>query len=102
MFESDRAFIERQLSLDTAFLRDLNIMDYSLLLCIEKRQNQQTRQCTTSEEHKQLPKAQNCLLQVNQSEKSCYGDEYSSSQASTSPRSHHRVTYTPSRRKQTN
>ena len=37
MFESDRAFIERQLKMDSEFLRNLNIMDYSLLLCIEKR-----------------------------------------------------------------
>lgn len=37
MFESDRAFIEQQIKNDSEFLRDLNIMDYSLLLCIEKR-----------------------------------------------------------------
>ena len=37
MFESDRTFLEQQLKIDTLFLRDLNIMDYSLLLCIEKR-----------------------------------------------------------------
>lgn len=37
MFDSDRAFITQQLRKDTVFLRDLGIMDYSLLLCIEKR-----------------------------------------------------------------
>ena len=37
MFESDRTFLEQQLKIDTLFLRDLDIMDYSLLLCIEKR-----------------------------------------------------------------
>ena len=37
MFQSDRAFVLAQLKRDTQFLRDLNIMDYSLLLCIEKR-----------------------------------------------------------------
>ena len=37
MFEAERAFVRSQLSRDSLFLRDLNIMDYSLLLCIEKR-----------------------------------------------------------------
>ena len=37
MFESDRTFIEHQLKKDSNFLMGLNIMDYSLLLCIEKR-----------------------------------------------------------------
>ena len=37
MFESDRSFILAQLQKDSLFLRDLNIMDYSLLLCIEKQ-----------------------------------------------------------------
>jgi len=35
MYESDRAFVTQQLRRDSAFLRCLNIMDYSLLLCIE-------------------------------------------------------------------
>ena len=38
MFESERAFVQQQLKLDAAFLRNNNIMDYSLLLCIEERQ----------------------------------------------------------------
>ena len=37
MFESERAFIQQQLKRDSAFLSRNNIMDYSLLLCIEKR-----------------------------------------------------------------
>ena len=37
MFESDRAFVEQQLKQDSTFLKELEIMDYSLLLCIEKR-----------------------------------------------------------------
>lgn len=37
MFESDRAFVKETLRKDSHFLKDLNIMDYSLLLCVQKR-----------------------------------------------------------------
>lgn len=37
LFASDRQFILSQIGKDTRFLRRLNIMDYSLLLCIENR-----------------------------------------------------------------
>jgi len=35
VFSGEKAFLEKQLQIDTIFLRNLNIMDYSLLLCIE-------------------------------------------------------------------
>ena len=37
MHDAEKAFLQRQLSIDSAFLKGLNIMDYSLLLCIESR-----------------------------------------------------------------
>ena len=37
LYDSEKAFLQRQLKIDSIFLRDLNIMDYSLLLCIEKK-----------------------------------------------------------------
>ena len=82
MFESDRAFIERQLSLDTKFLRDLNIMDYSLLLCIEQRSSIdiEGQRATSSKKssEKLLPKARCALLPVNHSVKSGGIDDQSS------------------------